>query len=43
MEDFSYLEEDCLLKGTLVVHVTSRRDGKPLAGKTVRVQACGFR
>jgi hypothetical protein len=42
MEEFSYLEEDCLLKGTLVITVLSRHDGRPLPGKVVRVLGCGF-
>jgi hypothetical protein len=42
MEEFSYLDQDCLLKGTLVIRVVSGRDGKPIAGKPVRIQGCGF-
>jgi hypothetical protein len=41
MDDFSPLEEDVWLKGTLIVHVVGR-DGRPLLGKIVRVQGCGF-
>jgi hypothetical protein len=42
MNDWSPLEEDVLLKGSLLVLVTSRRDGRPLAGRRVTVRGCGF-
>jgi hypothetical protein len=38
----SPFDEDVLLKGTLVVRVTDRRDGRPLRGLMVMVRACGF-
>jgi hypothetical protein len=41
MDDFSPLEEDVWLKGTLIIHVVGR-NGKPLPGKVVHVQGCGF-
>jgi hypothetical protein len=40
MDDFSPLEEDVWLKGTLIIHVG--RNGRPLPGKVVHVQGCGF-
>ena len=42
MEDFSFLDQEGLLKGTLVIRVVSRRDGKPIADKPVRIHGCGF-
>lgn len=42
MDDWSPLDDDVWLKGTLVVIVTSRRDGRPLPGRQVTVQGCGF-
>jgi hypothetical protein len=41
MGDWSPLEDDVLLKGTLTV-VVSRRDGRPAAGQEVLVKGCGF-
>jgi hypothetical protein len=41
MNDFSPLEDDVWLKGTLVVFAVSRR-GQPQPGKQVLVRACGF-
>jgi hypothetical protein len=42
MDFWSPLEEDVLLRGTLLVRVTGRRDRRPLAGKRVVVRGCGF-
>lgn len=42
MGEWSPLDDDILLKGTLLVRVTGRRDGRPLAGKRVTVRGCGF-
>jgi hypothetical protein len=42
MSDFSPFEEDVWLKGTLVVRVISRADGRPRVGRTVSVRACGY-
>jgi hypothetical protein len=41
MSEWSPLEDDVLLKGTLLV-VVKGRDGKPRAGKRVQVKGCGF-
>jgi hypothetical protein len=41
MGDWSPLEDDVLLKGTLTV-VVRRPDGRPLAGQRVVVRGCGF-
>jgi hypothetical protein len=41
MDDWSPLEEDVLLKGSLLVIVRGR-DGRPRPGKTVVVRGCGF-
>ena len=41
MSDWSPLEEDVYLKGTLTV-VLRRRDGRPCRGRRVTVRACGF-
>jgi hypothetical protein len=41
MGDWSPLEEDVFLKGTLTV-VVRRRNGRPRAGQQVRVRGCGF-
>ena len=41
MEEWSPLEEDVLLKGSLLVIVRGR-DGLPREGKKVRVKGCGF-
>jgi hypothetical protein len=42
MSDWSPLEEDVYLKGTLLVRVTSRKDHRPRVGKRVQVRGCGF-
>jgi hypothetical protein len=42
MGDWSPLEDDVLLKGSLLVVVRSRRDKRPLPGKRVVVRGCGF-
>jgi hypothetical protein len=42
MSDWSPLEEDVLLKGTLLVRVIGKHNRQPLAGKRVTVQGCGF-
>lgn len=42
MDDWSPLEQDVLLKGTLLVRVISKRDGTPRVGKKIAVFACGF-
>jgi hypothetical protein len=42
MNDWSPLDEDVLLKGTLFVRVMSRASGTPLPGKRVVVRGCGF-
>lgn len=41
MGDWSPLEEDVLLKGTLTV-IVRRPDGRPRAGQQVVVRGCGF-
>ncbi len=41
MDDWSPLEEDVLLKGTLLVTVR-RPDGRPRAGQRVVIKGCGF-
>jgi hypothetical protein len=41
MGDWSPLEDDVLLKGTVTV-VVRRRDGRPRAGQRVIVRGCGF-
>lgn len=41
MNDWSPLDEDVLLTGTLTVTVRDRR-GRPLAGKVVEISGCGF-
>jgi hypothetical protein len=42
MGDWSPLDEDVLLRGTLTIRVTSRKDGRPVAGQRVLVRGCGF-
>ncbi len=41
MGDWSPLEDDVLLKGSLTVIVT-RPNGRPCAGQRVVVKGCGF-
>ena len=41
MDDWSPLEEDVLLKGTLQV-IVRRRNGHPRPGAKVLVRGCGF-
>jgi hypothetical protein len=41
MGDWSPLEDDVLLKGSLLVIVRGR-DGRPRSGKRVDVRGCGF-
>lgn len=41
MSDWSPLEEDVLLKGTLTVLVLSR-SGRPCSGQEVVIRGCGF-
>ncbi|MGL4424393.1 MAG: hypothetical protein ACRCZF_27305 [Gemmataceae bacterium] len=41
MGDWSPLEDDVLLKGTLTV-IVRRRDGRPQVGMQIRVRGCGF-
>jgi len=41
MEDWSPLEEDVLLKGSLYI-VVRGPDGRPRAGRRVLVKGCGF-
>jgi hypothetical protein len=41
MNDWSPLEEDVLLTGTLTVIVRDHR-GRPLADKQVEISGCGF-
>jgi hypothetical protein len=41
MDDWSPLQDDVLLKGTLLVIVRGR-DQKPKVNKRVAVHACGF-
>jgi hypothetical protein len=41
MGDWSPLEDDVLLKGTLTVFVR-RRDGRPCRGQRVTISGCGF-
>jgi hypothetical protein len=41
MEEWSPLEEDVLLKGSLLVIVRGR-DGRPRAEQRVVVKGCGF-
>jgi len=38
----SPLERDVFLKGTLLIIVRGRRDGRPKPHQRVLVQACGF-
>ena len=42
MQDPSPFEQDVYLKGSLLVIVRARRDARPLSGKRVLVEACGF-
>jgi len=42
MNDWSPLEDDVLLTGTLTVRVTGRRDRAPRPGVKVAVRGCGF-
>jgi hypothetical protein len=42
MNDWSPLDADVLLKGTLLVRVINKRDGQPRVGKKVSVFACGY-
>jgi hypothetical protein len=42
MDDWSPLEKDVLLKGSLLVRVIGRRDRRPRAEKRVVVRGCGF-
>jgi hypothetical protein len=42
MNDWSPLEDDVLLTGTLTVVVRGRRDGRPRTGVRVAVRGCGF-
>jgi hypothetical protein len=41
MDDWSPLEDDVFLKGTLTV-VVRRRDGRPCRGERVSIRGCGF-
>ena len=41
MDDLSPLEEDVLLKGTLLV-IARGHDGRPRPGQRVVVTGCGF-
>lgn len=41
MAEFSPLEDDVLLKGSLLI-VVRGRDGQPRPGKQVQVRGCGF-
>jgi hypothetical protein len=41
MGDWSPLEDDVLLKGTLTI-IVRRRDGRPRAGQRVQVRGCGL-
>jgi hypothetical protein len=42
MENPSPFESDVYLKGTLLVIVRGRSDGRPRSGQRVVVHACGF-
>jgi hypothetical protein len=42
MSDWSPLEEDVWLTGTLVILVRDGKTGRPRAGQAVTVRACGF-
>jgi hypothetical protein len=42
MGDWSPLDEDTLLKGTLLVRIIGREDGQPRPGRRVSVHGCGF-
>jgi hypothetical protein len=42
MSEWSPLEGDVLLKGTLRVIVRGRRDRRPRAGQRLLVKGCGF-
>jgi hypothetical protein len=42
MDDWSPLKDDVLLKGTLLVIVRGRRDGRPQSGNRVVVKGCVF-
>jgi hypothetical protein len=42
MGDWSPLEDDVLLTGTLLVRVVGRTDGRPRPGRRVSVRGCGF-
>jgi hypothetical protein len=41
LDEWSALERDVLLKGSILV-VVRGRDGSPRAGKQVTVRGCGF-
>lgn len=41
MENWSPLDDDVLLTGTLLVRVLGR-DGQPRAGRRVVIRGCGF-
>jgi hypothetical protein len=41
MSEWSPLERDVLLKGSLTV-VVRRRDGSPCSGQRVSIRGCGF-
>jgi hypothetical protein len=42
MSDWSPLDGDVLLKGTLFVRVIGRKDRQPRVGRRVTVRGCGF-
>ena len=42
MSDWSPLDDDVLLTGTLVVRVVGRKDGRGLPDRRVTVRGCGF-
>jgi hypothetical protein len=42
MPSYSPFEDDVLHKGTLIVRVTSRTDGKPIPRQRLRIKACGY-
>jgi hypothetical protein len=42
MSEFSPLENDVWLKGTLVIQAIGRSDRQPQPGKRVLVKACGY-
>jgi hypothetical protein len=42
MSEWSPLDEDVLLTGTLLVRVRRRADGRPVPNRRVAIRGCGF-